>query len=209
MADIAAAARDVRCADMRFELLALALAVACSSPERASPAPERASPSPKRASSPAPSRSLASLSKDEAQSFCERVAAYRRATAALPGAAKIRCGTDALGAAGAPDNTTAEAMRASCRQELEGCLARPPSAPELDCASSAFMDQLAGCGDLTADEMFACTEEMRSMLAAVAPLDPCAMPMDPEDPLTSYNGYIGKLKGPRCAIVDSKCKRTR
>lgn len=180
---------------MRFEWVAIVLAGACSSSERAS--------------STAPSKTLARLSKDEARHLCERVAAYRNATAELPGAAKVRCGTDALGAAGAPDNTTVEAMRVSCKKELDACLARPPDIPQLDCTSSTFMDQMAGCADLTIDELFACTEEMRSMITTLAPQDPCAVALDPEDPLAGYNSYIGKLKGQRCGVVDNKCKRAR
>ncbi|HEX5064185.1 MAG TPA: hypothetical protein VFV99_32650 [Kofleriaceae bacterium] len=159
---------------------------------------------------------MASLSKEEARQLCERVAAYRKATAELPGFHKIRCGTDALGAAGARENTTPEAMRTSCTKELERCLASPPTIPEIDCTSSAgsglvpgFMDQLARCPALTVDELFACTEEMRSMLTAIAQQDPCAMAFDPADTLASYNGYIRKLKGPHCAVMDERCKRTR
>jgi hypothetical protein len=189
---------------MRFELVALATAIAaaCSSSERASSA--------------AHSKTVASLSKDESRQLCERIAAYRRATAALPGFDKIRCGTDALGAAGAPENTTVEAMRTSCKKELAACMAIGPKLPQIDCTSSAgsalvpgFMDQMASCTDLTVDELFACTEEMRSMITAIAPQDPCAAAFNPQDPLASYNGYIGKLKGPRCAVVDNKCKRTK
>jgi len=179
---------------MRLKLIAIVLAAACSS-ERASTAQH--------------SKTLASLSKVEARQLCERVAAYRKATAELPGFNKIRCGTDALGAAGAPENTTAEAMRTSCKKALEECSTIGPTVPELDCTSSAFMDQMASCADLTADELFACTEEMRSMITTVATQDPCAAAFDPQDSLASYNGFIGKLKGPRCVVVDNKCKQTK
>jgi len=153
-------------------------------------------------------RGIAALSPDEARALCEKVNAYRRATDELPGARKVRCGTDALGAAGAIDNTTPEAMRASCKATYDACVANPSPLPTMDCAS--FVDMMKGCGDLSADELFACSEEMRRNIAAVADdVDPCAGPLDPKDPLASYNAYTAKLKGATCAPVERKCGRAK
>ena len=174
---------------------ALVLLVACSS----SSAPDKP---------PAPQGKLfRELNISEADSYCMAASTYRRETGKLPGAAKVRCATDALKAAGSPDNKTAADMKLACQGELASCVTTGPTIPDLDCSTHTFTEQLASCGDLTLEEMTACTEEMRGMMVAVAKEDPCAAAFDPADPGKPYTAYLAKLKGRACAAVSAKCAK--
>jgi hypothetical protein len=155
-----------------------------------------------------PPKPIASLPTDEAARVCERIASYRNATARMPAAVKVRCGRAAIIDSSTPAQTTPEAMRETCKLTLATCL-DSPSAPEtIDCASPAFMTKLAGCRDLTVDEVTACSEELRTMLATVAKVDPCAGTLDPKRPAAGLAEYTNQLRGPRCDVVDAKCTVT-
>ena len=195
---------------MRLTLVLAVLAIACGKSER-SPGSSSGS-----AAASTGGKKLGALTQAEAKDLCARVSAYRKETAALPGFTKVRCGASALGAAGAPEYTTPEAMRDACTKELEACLNQPLQVPDVDCDSPAgsalvpgFMDEIARCPNITADQLFACTEEMRSLMVRIATDDACAGPFDPKDPLASINAYGSKLKGPRCAEVERACGSTR
>jgi hypothetical protein len=198
---------------MRLTLVVALLAVACGKTERS---PAASSGSAAGASGAVGNKKLGALSAGEAKDLCARVRAYRKETAALPGFAKVRCSTAALGAAGAPELTTPEAMHAACARELEGCLAQPVQMPDVDCDSPAgsaavpgFMDELARCPDITVDQLFACTEEMRGLMIRIATDDACSVTFDPKNPLASTNAYVSRMQGPKCAEVERACLATK
>ncbi len=196
---------------MRFTLVVALLAVACGKSEHG-PAASSGSVGSAASAAGVGSKKLSALSADEAKALCTRVSAYRKETAELPGFAKVRCSAAALGAAAAPEYTTPAAMRAACMRELEGCLSQPLQVPDVDCDSPVgsaqvpgFMDELARCPDITVDQLFACTEEMRTLMIRIATDDACAVPFDPKNPLASTNAYVAKMQGPRCAEVERSC----
>jgi hypothetical protein len=152
---------------------------------------------------PAP-KPFATLSADELDRACERIEASRRATEALPDSKQQWCRGEALAAAGAPDKTTASAMSAACTKELKDCLDKPRRQVAFDC--KAFTAQLVKCGDLTPDDLEACSDEMRSGLPAAAKADVCAAAFDPKDSLREYHRYLDSMKGAKCAVVTTKCK---
>lgn len=200
---------------MRLTLVVALLAVACGKSEQRPATSSGSAASAPGSGTPSGAfgaKKLGALSASEAKELCARVSAYRKETAQLPGFTKVRCSTGALGAAGAPEYTTPEAMRDACTRELEGCLGQPLQVPDVDCDSPAgsatvpsFMDEIARCPDLTADQLFACTEEMRTLMVRIATDDACAVTFDPKDPLASYNAYVSKMKGPKCAEVARGC----
>jgi len=145
--------------------------------------------------------------------LCERVKTYRTEVSKLPGFKNVRCATNALGAAGSVDNTTPELMRTACSKEFERCMETGPTLPPIDCherPGTSFVptmaEQLGGCPQITADELFACQNEMRDAMIQVGGTDPCALPLDPKDPLASYHAYLDKFAGPKCVAIKAKCK---
>ncbi len=177
---------------MRF-LLALVVILGCGSGDKMSSISE--------------SKTLQSLSKDEAKQYCKDMSEYRKKKMSKEANVKLACSGQAIASVMSGDFKDDAAVRAGCKKSLDDCLAKPPADADkdLDCESANVLDEMAKCADLTVGDMNGCAGEMQELLQKAATADPCAT-LTEKDRMKAITTFMDGLRGPKCDLIDTKCK---
>ncbi len=111
----------------------------------------------------------------------------------------------AMASMGDTTSTDNAALHASCKKELDACIAKkePMQEPELDCSNPQFLGKMSECKQVTIAEMTDCVRDMAGVMKKMAGEDLCAGVKVGDK--TAVMKIFDKLKSEKCEKLEAKC----